>query len=204
MNLRVPASSSRWRFLGKPRFRKSAVSWSTGTNGCRRWPPFGLTCLALLWLNGCAGYHVGPVNGLEAREKSVQINPFPNKTLEPRLTDAVTHELRRELQRDGTFQLATHGDGDIILAGTITRYHRNEVTIQTGDALTVRDYRLTLTAQVSARERSTGRLLFDQQVTGYTIIRVQNDLTSTERQASPLLADDLAKNIIALLSEGKW
>jgi hypothetical protein len=169
-----------------------------------KWPQFGLCCCLLVWLSGCAGYHVGPVNGLTAREKSVQITPFVNKTLEAHLTDAVTHELRRELQRDGTYELATHGGADIVLAGTLTRYHRNEVTIQTSDALTARDYRLTLTAQVTARELSTGRLLFDQQVNGYTIIRVQYDLTSTERQAMPLLADDLAKNIIALLSEGKW
>ena len=160
--------------------------------------------LAALLLAGCAGYHLGPTNGLEAREKSVQINPFGNQTMEPRLTDAVTPQLRKQLQRDGTFQLATHGDADIVLSGAITKYERVEVTLASNDILTVRDFRLALTAQVVARERSTGKVLFDDKVIGYTLIRVGSDLTSSERQALPLLAGDLAKNVTALLAEGKW
>ena len=174
----------------------------------RRWAGalavLALGPLAIVSLTGCAGYHVGPVNGLTAGEKSVQISPFANLTLQPRLTDAVTLELRRELQRDGTYHLATGGDADVLLAGSLIRYQRNEVTLASNDVLTVRDYRLILTAQVTARERSTGRVLVDQQVSGYTVIRVGSDLTSAERQAMPLLADDLAKNITALLAEGKW
>jgi len=162
-----------------------------------------LVCGALL-LTGCAGYQLGPTNGLAAGEKSVQIAPFVNATLQPRLTDYVTSQLRKELQKDGTYRLATHGDADIILSGRMTRYDRSEVTLSSADILTVRDYRLVLTAQVTARERSTGRMLLDQSVTGSTLIRVGPDLTSAERQAMPLLADDLAKNVTALLADGKW
>jgi hypothetical protein len=154
--------------------------------------------------SGCAGYKLGPVNGLAAREKSVQIIPFNNQTLEPRLTDAVTSQLRKELQRDGTYQLATRDDGDIIVTGTISRYERFEVSFASGDILTVRDYRLELTAHVTARDRSSGKVVFDQPVKGTTLIRVTTDLTSTERQALPLLAGDLAKNVTELLAEGSW
>jgi hypothetical protein len=163
-----------------------------------------LVCLAALGGSGCAGYKLGPVNGLAAREKSVQVNPFDNKTLEPRLTDAVTTQLRLELQRDGTYQLATRNDGDIVLNGSINRYQRYEVSFSSSDILTVRDYRLELRAQVTARDRHTGKVILDQAVTGTTLIRVTTDLTSTERQAMPLLADDLAKNVTALLAEGAW
>ena len=157
-----------------------------------------------LGLCGCAGYRLGPTNGLAAGEKSIQVNPFPNQTLEPRLTDAVTQQLRKALQRDGTYQLATHGDGDIVVSGSLTRYTRNEVTLASQDILTVRDYQLVLTAHVTALEHSTGKLLLDQSVSGYTLIRVGADLTSTEREALPVLAADLARNITALLVEGKW
>jgi len=154
--------------------------------------------------SGCAGYKLGPVNGLAAREKSVQVNPFDNQTLEPRLTDAVTSQLRKQLQRDGTYQLASHNDGDIVVSGSVTRYVRQEVSFSSSDILTVRDYRLELSAQVTARDRSTGKVILDQVVTGTTLIRVTTDLTSTERQALPLLAADLAKNVTALLAEGAW
>ena len=42
---------------------------------------------------------------------------------------------------------------------------RNSASSAT-DVLTVRDYRLELTAQVTARERSTGKVILDQPVTG--------------------------------------
>lgn len=158
----------------------------------------------LLALSGCAGYHLGPVNGLEAGEKSVQVDPFANRTLQPQLTDALSLQLRKELQQDGTYHLATHGDADVIVTGSITRYQRTEVTLASNDILTVRDFRLTITAQVTARERSTGKVLFDQPVSGFTLIRVGSDLPSAERQALPLLAQDLARNVTALLVEGKW
>ena len=92
----------------------------------------------------------------------------------------------------------------MIVSGTLTSYQRFEVTLSSSDILTVRDFRLILTAHVIARERSTGKQVLDQPVTGYTLIRVGNDLPSAERQALPLLAQDLAKNVTALLVEGKW
>jgi hypothetical protein len=159
---------------------------------------------ALLLVAGCAGYKPGPTNGLVAGEKSVQIMPFANATLEPRLGDALTFHMRKALQHDGTYKVATHDDGDIIVGGSITRYNRHELSYIPTDLETVRDYRLILTAQVTARERSTGKIIFDQPVTGYTIIRVGSDLTSSERQALPLLASDLARNVTALLVDGVW
>ena len=163
-----------------------------------------LVGLVALGMSGCAGYKLGPVNGMSAGAKSVQVNPFSNKTLEPRLGDEVTAQLRQQLQRDGTYHLASHEDGDIVVGGAVTRYVRQVVSLSPSDTLTVRDYRLELRAQVTARERGSGKVILDQQVTGFTLIRVTSDLTSTERQALPLLAADLAKNVTALLAEGGW
>ena len=121
------------------------------------------------------------------------------------LTDAVATELRRELQRDGTFRLAANDDADVIVTGTITRYNRRELSLSPADTLTVRDYRLSLTAQVTARERGSGKILLaDHPVTGYAVIRVGSDITSTERQALPELAADLARRVTALLADGSW
>lgn len=172
--------------------------------GWRLWLGTVLGLAALVGICGCAGYRLGPPSGVTAREKSVQVNPFANQTMQPRLTDVVTSQMRKEVQRDGTFQLATRGDGDIIVTGLLTKYDRLEVTFNPNDILTVRDYRLSLTAHVTARERSSGKMLLDQPVTGYTLIRVGADLVSAERQAMPLLAQDLAQNVTALLAEGKW
>jgi urea transporter len=116
----------------------------------------------------------------------------------------VATALRKCLQRDSTYRLATHGGADIALSGAITRYDRHELSLLPNDVLTVRDYRVNLTAQVMARETSTGKVLFTNSVTAYTLIRVGSDLASSERQAMPVLAEDLAKNVIALLVDGTW
>jgi Lipopolysaccharide-assembly len=157
-----------------------------------------------LALTGCAGYRLGPTNGETARAHSVQINPFVNKTLEPRLSEYVASTLRKNLQQDGTYRINTHNEGDIILSGVIISYIRSELSFQSSDVITVQDYEIRMTAQITARERSTGKTIFDQRVIGRTTLRVGNDLTSAERQAIPLLADDLAKKTTALLVDGTW
>jgi hypothetical protein len=157
-----------------------------------------------LALSGCSGYRLGPPSGVPAGSSSVQVTPFENRTLQPHLTDEVTQQMHKAIQQDGTYKLATHNDGDIVLSGVITIYDRTEVTLQSSDILTARDYRLTVFAHVTARERASGKSVLDQSVSGMTLIRVVNDLTSTERQAMPLLALDLAEKITALLAEGKW
>lgn len=165
---------------------------------------FALVFTLIPFLFGCAGYHLGPSNGLAAGDKSIQVVPFTNRTLEPRLTDAVTAQLRKQLQHDGTFRLATHDDGDIVVTGIITKYTRHELSFQPADTLTARDYRLSLTAQVTARERISGKVVLDQEITGFTLLRVGPDLVSSERQGLPLLATDLAKNVTSRLADGSW
>ena len=166
-----------------------------------RWLPLWLVALAL---TGCAGYQLGPTNGAAAGAKSVQVMPFLNQTLEPHLAETVTAEMRREVQRDGTFKLASHDDGDIIVTGVIVTYVRLPLAFQPSDALTVTDYSLRMSVQVTARERSTGKTLLNQRVNGSTMVIVGSDLTSAERQALPLLADDFAKSATSLLANPPW
>lgn len=88
---------------------------------------------AAVALSGCAGYRLGPTNGVEAREKTVQVRPFANTTLQPRLGDAVTQQLRQEIQRDGTYQITSRDDGDIVVSGVITGYNRREISFAPND-----------------------------------------------------------------------
>jgi hypothetical protein len=167
--------------------------------------PAALAALATsLLLAGCAGYHLGPSNGTAAGSRSVRVQPFVNETMEPRLSEAVTSSLRRALQQDGTFRLETQDSGDVVVTGVITDFKRSEIGLQPDDVLTVRDYALELFARVTAVDRSTGHTNLNRLVSGRTSIRVGNDLSSAERQAVPLLAADLARNITSLLADGTW
>jgi hypothetical protein len=163
---------------------------------------FAIGAAALL--AGCAAYHLGPVNGAIAGEKSVEVLPFNNQTFEPRLGDAVTQALRERLQADGTYHLATHGAGDVIVTGVITQYSREGLSYLNTDVATPENYRVGITAHVTVRERSTGKTLLNKDVNGYTLVRVGMDLASADRQSQPLLAEDLARNVAELLTEGAW
>jgi hypothetical protein len=166
---------------------------------------FFAICIAAVLSAGCAGYHFGPINpDVTAGEKSIEIAPFNNQTLQPRLGDAVTRALRERMQSDATYRLATREPGDVVVTGVITDYRREGVSFLRTDVSTAEDYRVQLTAHVTARDRATGRKLLDKNVTGYTLIQVGADLASAERQSLPLLAEDLARNITELLTEGAW
>ena len=165
---------------------------------------FLLPCLGFtLLLTGCA-YHLGPTNGLRSGERSVQVNPFVNQTIEPRLSDAIVSSLRKNLQKDGTYRLDTRREGDIILSGSIVNYDRIQLSFQPTDILTPRQYRVVITAQVTARERLSGKVVLNRKVSGQSTLFVGPDLPSADRQVLPLVADDLAKNITGLLVDGEW
>ena len=163
-----------------------------------------LAVAAGLLLSGCAGYTLGPTNGLAPGARSVHIGPVSNSTDEPRLADAVNQALRAQVQSDATFRLSRSDESDIVVTTAILQFVRNPLTFQRGDIVSTRDYEVVLTAHVKAIERGGGRTLIDREVTGRTTIRGNVDLGSAERQAAPLLAESLARNIVTLLSEGTW
>src|SRR5436190_15972675 len=92
-----------------------------------------IALVAALFVTGCAGYKLGPTNGLEAGARTVQINPPVNKTFEPRLAVELNQQLRKQIQRDGTYRLETSGDGDVVVTSTILRYERIGVSFQPRD-----------------------------------------------------------------------
>jgi hypothetical protein len=160
--------------------------------------------LAAVALVGCA-YRLGPTNGATAGDRSVEVKPFLNKTLEPHLTDYVMNSMRKRLQEEGTYKVDTHDDGDIVLDGVIVEYVRTPLSFQPTDVISVVDYQIAMTAEVTARERVTGKVIFEKKlVHGRATLRVGADLTSAERSAIPLLTDDVAKKAVALLVDGTF
>jgi len=162
-----------------------------------------LPALVALALSGCATYHLGPVmdgNG----DKTVEVMPFNNLTLQPRLGEALTQALRERLQTDATYHLDTHGTGDIVVTGVVRQYQRAGLGYSSSDSVTPENYRVEIIVHVTARERNSGKTLLDRDVKGHSLVHIGNDLASAERQALPLLAEDLARNITELLAEGSW
>jgi len=156
------------------------------------------------FLAGCAGWKLGPTNGLPAGSRSVEVRSFVNKTKEPRITEYLAASLRKQFQQDGSYRLETSGRGDILITGEIVRFDRSGLSYQTNDVLTPQEYTLSLTAHVVAINVNTGKTNFSKDVFGRTYIRLGNDQSSAERQAIPLLTDDLARNAVSFVVDGDF
>jgi hypothetical protein len=153
---------------------------------------------------GCAGYKLGPTNGITAGSRSVAVRPFINHSYDPRVTEYLAISFRKQFIQDGTYRLETGDGGDIIVRGEIMRLDRTPLAYQTNDVLTPQQYTLILSARVIAIEATTGKTNLNQIVQGRTYIPVGNDEFSSERQAIPLLTDDLARRAVGLLVDGTW
>ena len=160
--------------------------------------------LLAFWLVGCAGYHLGPTNGTVAGNRSVEVALFVNRTLEPRLSEPLAHALRKRLQQEGTFKLDTHGNADVIVTGELVKYERVPLSFRRNDIVTTRDYEVKLTAHVTALERGSGKVILEREVIGHSTVQDNADLPSVERQAAPLITDNLARQIADLLVDGAW
>jgi hypothetical protein len=165
----------------------------------------GIWALAVVPLlgGGCA-YRLGPTSGLEPRSRSIAVLPFENHTFEPRVTESIATALRGQLQQEGTYRLARSEEADVVVSGVVERIFRREESFFPQDSRILRDYRLEIVAHVVAVERGSGRTLLDREVEGHTMLRSQDDLASAERQAMPLLAANLARNVTSMLVDGDW
>jgi hypothetical protein len=163
-----------------------------------------LLSILAVTLAGCAGYKLGPTNGIPAGSRSVRVQPFVNRTHEPRVPEYLAISMRKLLQQDGTFRLETSGSPDILVSGEITRFERTGLSYQTNDVLTPQEYTLTLVARVVAVDVNSGKTNLNREVSGFTYILIGNDQSSAERQAIPMLADNVARNAVSLMVDGTW
>ena len=169
-----------------------------------------MTARLRLWLTGClcalavgcAAYQLGPTSALPYR--SVAVLMFRNKTLKPQLEAQVTNAIIKRFQTDGTLRIESAANCDVVVTGQIIKFERQELRAVRTDVNTPREYRITITARIEARQRSTGELVFAPlTVEGRADTFIGTDLQSADEQALPLIAADLANRVVPLLAE-RW
>ncbi|MBA2433636.1 MAG: LPS assembly lipoprotein LptE [Verrucomicrobiota bacterium] len=160
--------------------------------------------LLLVSLGGCAGYHLGPIQPYALRDvHSIAVPTFNNKTLLPRIAVLVTDTVIKQFQQDGTYRIAGDDQADAILKGDITRINRSPARSVRGNVLATNEFNLSLRVRYTLVERKTGKTLAAPvEVAGSTSFFVGPDITSDERQALPLAAEELAIRLVSQLSEG--
>lgn len=169
-----------------------------------------LACLSLI---GCLGYHIGPVKPYYLRDvHSISVPTFKNHTLVPHIEVLITDTVIKQLQQDGTYQIASGENGDATLTGEIYRITRTPARSLRENVLATTEFNLGLIVKYTLIGRD-GKALASDQVSGTTSFFVSGgnttnngiitgDVTTDERQALPLATEDLATRLVAQLSEG--
>jgi hypothetical protein len=162
---------------------------------------FSSLVLALL-VGGCAGYHVGPATPAHLRHiKTIAVPTFANTTLTPRIEVLVTGTVIKQMQQDGTFRIAHEDQADAVLKGEIVAVNRSPARSVRGNVLATTEFHLNLTVRYSLVGRD-GKPLTTAGASGNTSFFRSSDVATDERQALPLAAEELAKQLVSQLSEG--
>ena len=158
--------------------------------------------LAIL-VGGCAGYQLGPATPAHLRNvKSIAVPTFVNTTLVPRIEVLVTSTVIKQFQEDGTFRIATEDQADAILKGEIVAVNRAPTRSLRGNVLSTTEFNLSLSVRYTLVGRD-GRVIGNPGgAGGSTSFFVGSDVSTDERQALPLAAEELAKHLVSQLSEG--
>jgi hypothetical protein len=159
--------------------------------------------LAAVALSGCAGYRLGDVKPNYLKEvRSIAIPTFRNSTFIPRLEILTTNTVIKQFQQDGTFQITSEEKADAVLRATVTAVARGPARSVRGNVLATTEFNLALTVTYTLVGKDGQPLAGPVAVAGGTSFFVGSDVTTEERQALPLAAEDLAVRLVSQLSEG--
>jgi hypothetical protein len=159
--------------------------------------------LVSLCLIGCLGYHIGPVKPYYLRDvHSIAVPTFKNRTLVPHIEVLVTDTVIKQLQQDGTFQIASGENADATLTAEIYRINRIPARSVRGNVLRTTEFNLSLSVKYTLVGRDGRTLAAPAEAVGATTFFVGTDVTTDERQALPLATEDLATRLVSQLSEG--
>ena len=154
-------------------------------------------------LAGCAGYHVGPIQPKSMKGiKIIAVPSFKNETLNPRLEVLAADIAIRQIQSDGTYQIASSAKADAVLEGTIVSVTRTGMRSLRENVLTTTEFNVTVRIKYQIVRNDTGERLEARHVDGVTSFYTGNDPNAGEQQAIPLALHNAVERMVTQLSEG--
>lgn len=159
--------------------------------------------LAVVCLSGCAGYRLGDVKPNHLNDiRTIAVLNFRNNTYHPRIETLVTNTIIKQFQQDGTFRITTEDKADAVLDGVVVGIGRSPTRSVRGNVLATDEFNLTVTVGYTLRDKSGKPRVGPANLSGVTSFFVGGDVTTDERQALPLAAEELATRLVSQISEG--
>lgn len=153
-------------------------------------------------LAGC-GYKLGEIRPTPMRSvRTLAVPTFKNKTYEPRVEVILADTLIKQLQQDGTYVIVSDETADAILYCTLNKIERRSMRSVVGNVLATAEFEIQLEVAYQVVDRVTGVILMQGNVRGDATFFSDNDLQTTERQAIPQAANNIAVELTAKITEG--
>ncbi|QSR85248.1 LPS assembly lipoprotein LptE [Methylacidimicrobium sp. B4] len=175
---------------------------SNATGAGRPW--LVLLLLAAL-LGGCSGgYRLGTVGGKQMHGlRTIWVPTVRNKTVIPQLQSMVTNEIIQAFDNDGSLRTVGPEEADAELDVTLTDFTRMPIRPEVLDPLTTAEYRFVLIGSATLLNRKLGRkTLNGVGVSGSSFFFTQINSPEAQRQVMPWVAQDFAKRVVVLVTEG--
>ncbi len=153
---------------------------------------------------GCAsGYSWR--SGVPDNMRSVSVPVFRNESEVTELGAVAARQLLREFQREGTFRIAAAGRGALEVQGIVKRTVSETAGYSRGTGMRFSNFDLAAEVEISVIDKTKGKVLIDGRTYRAAATFVENgDYTTSRRDASGRLAEDLARQIVDDVLSLKW
>lgn len=151
---------------------------------------------------GC-GYKLGEIRPTPMRSvRTLAVPTFKNNTYEPRVEVLLADTLIKQMQQDGTYTIVSDDKADAIVYCTLKSITRRSLRSVQNNVLATAEFEIVLEVNFQVVDRVTGFVLMEGRARGDSSFFANNDLQTTERQAIPVAANELAIDLTSQLAEG--
>ena len=144
---------------------------------------------------GCSSYSWRP--SVPEVYRTVSVPTFRNESDVTELGSAMTTQMLREFQREGTFKIRRAGDAALEIQGVVKQASSAAGGYDRRAGLRLASYDLSAVVLVSVVDKRNGRVLVDNRTYRATATYTAGqDLATAQRDASGRLAEDLARQVV--------
>lgn len=137
--------------------------------------------------------------------RTVSVPVFRNESDVTEFGAVAARQLLREFQREGTFKIASPGNGAIEIQGIVKRATSETSGYNRGTGMRFSNFDLTAEVEVSVIDKVKGRVLVDGRLYRAEATFIENgDYMTSRRDASGRLSEDLARQIVDDVLSLKW
>ena len=132
-----------------------------------------------------------------AEKRTVTVPTFANETDVTELGAIAARQLLREIQREGTFRIATDDNAALEVQGVVKRLDASGTAYDRRTGARYTSFILTTVAEISVIDKTRRAVLVDgRHYTASAVVTASQDLMTVRCDASGRVMDDLARQVV--------